>query len=153
MVRAVVVDTVNLTSNFTMEEFTASEYAARHNIDNEPPPQIKENLRRMAMVMQDVRTALGSKSIYITSGYRCSKLNKAIGSKPTSAHVNGLACDFKCPSFGSPKSIVEVLAKSGIPYDQLILEYNSWVHIGLSANPRKQFLTVNEHGTFAGVHV
>ena len=136
-----------------MEEFIASEYAARNNIDNTPPEQIRENLRRTAMVMEDVRSALGSKSIYITSGYRCSKLNKAVGSKPTSAHVNGLACDFKCPSYGTPKEIIEALQCTNIPYDQLIMEFNSWVHIGLASNPRKQILTVNEHGTYAGLHV
>ena len=143
----------NLTSHFTLEEFIASEYAARNNIDNTPPEQIRENLRRTAMVMEDVRSALGSKSIYITSGYRCSKLNKAVGSKPTSAHVNGLACDFKCPSYGTPKEIIEALQCTNIPYDQLILEFNSWVHIGLASNPRKQILTINEHGTYAGLHV
>ena len=143
----------NLTSHFTLEEFIASEYAARNNIDNTPPEQIRENLRRTAMVMEDVRSALGSKSIYITSGYRCSKLNKAIGSKPTSAHVNGLACDFKCPSYGTPKEIIEALQCTNIPYDQLIMEFNSWVHIGLASNPRKQILTINEHGTYAGLHV
>jgi len=143
----------NLTSHFTLEEFIASEYAARNNIDNTPPEQIRENLRRTAMVMEDVRSALGSKSIYITSGYRCSKLNKAVGSKPTSAHVNGLACDFKCPSYGTPKEIIEALQCTNIPYDQLIMEFNSWVHIGLASNPRKQILTVNEHGTYAGLHV
>ena len=143
----------NLTSHFTLEEFISSEYAARNNIDNTPPEQIRENLRRTAMVMEDVRSALGSKSIYITSGYRCSKLNKAVGSKPTSAHVNGLACDFKCPSYGTPKEIIEALQCTNIPYDQLIMEFNSWVHIGLASNPRKQILTVNEHGTYAGLHV
>ena len=143
----------NLTSHFTLEEFIASEYAARNNIDNTPPEQIRENLRRTAMVMEDVRSTLGSKSIYITSGYRCSKLNKAVGSKPTSAHVNGLACDFKCPSYGTPKEIIEALQCTNIPYDQLIMEFNSWVHIGLASNPRKQILTVNEHGTYAGLHV
>ena len=143
----------NLTSHFTLEEFIASEYAARNNIDNTPPEQIRENLRRTAMVMEDVRSALGSKSIYITSGYRCSKLNKAVGSKPTSAHVNGLACDFKCPSYGTPKEIIEALQCTNIPYDQLIMEFNSWVHIGLASNPRKQILTINEHGTYAGLHV
>ena len=143
----------NLTSHFTLEEFIASEYAARNNIDNTPPEQIRENLRRTAMVMEDVRSALGNKSIYITSGYRCSKLNKAVGSKPTSAHVNGLACDFKCPSYGTPKEIIEALQCTNIPYDQLIMEFNSWVHIGLASNPRKQILTINEHGTYAGLHV
>ena len=152
-------NTVNISAHFTLGEFTASELAARNNIDNTPPPDQVANLKRLAAVMEDVRAALGGKSIYITSGYRCSKLNKLVGSKPTSAHVNGMACDFKCPSYGTPKDIVEALQAFLIPYDQLILEFynpttgDGWVHIGLGSNPRRQVLTINSMGTFSGAHV
>lgn len=147
-----------LTQHFTLDEFINSATAARKGIDNYPTAQIVDNLKLLAYVMESVRSVLG-KPITITSGYRCSKLNKEVGSKATSKHVQGLACDFVCPEYGTPKKIVETLAKSNINFDQLILEYfnpatgDGWVHIGLGADPRKQVLTINGYGTFTGVRV
>lgn len=149
----------NLTAHFTLEEFTASETAARKGIDNAPSQQVKDNLKRIAQTMEDVRTALGGKPIIITSGFRCSALNKLVGSKPTSKHVQGLACDFKCPSFGSVLDVINALRNANLNYDQLILEFynpntgDGWVHIGLGSENRKQLLTINSFGTFAGIHV
>lgn len=140
---------MNLSTHFTLEEFTSSETAARHGIDNTPSPQIVENLKRLAATMEDIRSLFG-KPLIITSGFRCSKLNKQIGSKPTSAHVNGLACDFKIHGM-TPHQVCDAIAKSGLSYDQCISEYGQWTHIGLAANNRKQLLTINQHGTFAGL--
>lgn len=140
---------MNLTAHFTLSEFTASETAARYNIDNDPPPQILENLERLAAFMEKVRALLG-KPIIITSAYRCSKLNKLIGSKPTSAHINGMACDFKVHGM-APRQVCETIAKSDLEFDQCIQEYGQWTHIGLAANNRRQLLTINNHGTFSGL--
>jgi hypothetical protein len=143
---------MKLSEHFTLEEFISSETAARKLINNYPDPQSLGNLKRIAEKMEQVRALLG-KPIQITSGYRCSALNKLIGSKPTSKHVQGLACDFKCPEFGTPKQIVEAIQCSDIDFDQLIFEFGSWVHFGLGAANRKQVLTINEFGTFSGIHV
>lgn len=150
---------MNLTQHFTLEELIASDTASRSSIDNVPNGDVSDNLRRVAEMLEDVRKLLDSKPIIITSGYRCSRLNKLVGSKPNSKHVQGLAVDFKCPSYGTPKDIVEKLAKSNLNFDQCILEYfnpstgDGWVHIGLGANPRRQILTINGYGVFTGVRV
>ena len=150
---------VNLSQHFTLAEFIASEVAARRNIDNSSPPQqVIDNLKRIAQTMEDVR-ALLCKAIIVTSGYRCSALNKLVGSKPTSKHVQGLACDFKCPQYGDPMAIAQKIAESAIQFDQLLLEFynpatgDGWVHIGLGSDVRRQVLTVNSRGTFSGLHV
>jgi hypothetical protein len=147
---------IRLSEHFNLNEFVASEIAARKGIDNSPPQEIIENLKRVAGLMEQVRIIL-CQPIYITSGYRCSALNKLVGSKPSSKHVQGLACDFKSPSFGDPLRIAEKLAKSDLNFDQLILEFytpdgQGWVHLGLAASNRKQVLTINSHGTYAGLH-
>lgn len=141
---------MNLSEHFSLEEFTASDTASRRNIDNTPPDAIIDNLRKLAETMELVRALLGQ-PIHITSGYRCSALNKIIGSKPSSSHVQGLACDFKCPEYGSPDIIANAIAASEIDFDQVIFEFCSWVHIGIGAKARKQVLTINSSGTFTGV--
>ncbi len=42
--------------------------------------------------------------------------------------MDGLACDFVCPAFGSPQKVAKELAESGLEFDQLIYE-GTWVHI------------------------
>jgi len=149
---------MNLSKNFTLEELTASDTAARNGIDNTPTVQDIDRLKRLANALENVRALLGS-SISISSGYRCQKLNKLIGSKPNSKHTQGLAADFTCKQYGSPVEIVKTIQASNLIFDQCILEYynpdtgNGWVHFGIGADNRRQILTINRQGTFAGVHV
>jgi hypothetical protein len=42
---------MNLSENFTLEEMTASETAARHGIDNTPDNDVLMNLRRLALFL------------------------------------------------------------------------------------------------------
>ncbi|HXF44864.1 MAG TPA: D-Ala-D-Ala carboxypeptidase family metallohydrolase [Burkholderiaceae bacterium] len=132
-----------LSAHFDLEEFLVSEIAARRGIDNTPTPEIVENLKRLALALEDVRMLLGH-PIYITSGYRCPALNVAVGGSATSAHPYGLAADFICPGFGAPLDICTAIAAAGIVFDQLIHEFGRWVHFGLAigaAEPRRQVLT------------
>jgi hypothetical protein len=127
--------------NFSMDELTHSDTAARHE---------KENLYKLAMEMEDVRELLNNKPIFCSSGYRNLELNELLGSKRTSAHIKGLACDFTCRQFGTPNEIVFALINSDIPYDQVILEFDRWVHISFCEDkeaPRRQALVINKEGT------
>jgi hypothetical protein len=141
---------MNLSPHFTLEELTASETADRQGIDNTPTDvKVMNHLKFLAHNLEDVRECLGS-PIHINSGYRSLVVNALLGSKPTSAHVKGLAADFVCPSFGTPKEIVKRLSSSNVAYDQLILEFNRWVHIAFSEEgyiPRKQVLIIDKSGT------
>ena len=51
---------------------------ARLGIDNTPPTDVTENLRRLVIVLEEVRTLL-ARPLIIISGYRSPALNKAIG--------------------------------------------------------------------------
>ena len=135
--------------NFSMDELTHSDTAARHGIDNTPNDNQKENLYKLAMEMEDVRELLNNKPIFISSGYRCLALNELLGSKKTSSHIKGLAVDFTCRQFGTPNEIVFALINSDIPYDQVILEFNRWVHLSFCEDektPRRQALVINKEG-------
>lgn len=145
-------DRIQLTKNFYKHEFERSEAAARNGIDNTIPEALMPNVRRIAEVMQKIRGALGGRPITVSSGYRSPALNAVLpGSSKTSAHMQGLACDFIV--FGmSPAAVCRTLAPlvDELGIDQLILEYNQWTHVGLrvaTESPRKQvFSYVRRNG-------
>ena len=126
--------------NFALDEFTASQEAPRHNINNVPSEKVVENLRMLAKLLEQVRELLGSNSIRISSGYRCLALNQHIGSSHTSAHIFGYAADFTCPSFGTPLAVAKKIAESNLKFDQLIYE-GTWIHISCDPKNRRQLLT------------
>lgn len=140
---------MKLSPHFTLEELTVSTTAARKGWDNTPSALEKTNLIRVALLLEQVR-ALFNLPIVVNSGYRSKIVNDYIGSKDTSQHRIGCAADITIPG-KTPKQIVEAIVKSDIPYDQVIQEFDSWVHISVpdSANrpPRKQALIIDRNGT------
>ena len=141
---------MKLSEHFTLEELIASDIAARHGIDNIPAsPLIISNLKSLAEGLEDVRKLLG-KPITINSGYRSLMVNSLLGSKPSSQHTKGLAADFVCPSFGTPEEIIKKIVSSDIKYDQVILEFDRWIHISFCEEgykPRKQALIIDSKRT------
>lgn len=140
---------MKLTPNFTLEELTSSETAVRLGLDNTPDETVKANLVRLARMLEEVRRILG-RPIMVNSAYRSLAVNKAIGSKPTSQHVLGCAADIRVPGL-TPDDIVKAIIKTNIEYDQLIREFNSWVHISIpnkfADKPRRQVLIIDKTGT------
>jgi len=134
-------DSMRLTDHFSLDEFTHSQTATRRGIDNTPDKRILDNLKHTAQEMEKVRVLLGW-PIYVSSGYRCPELNKAIGGSDTSQHMSGEAVDFVCPDFGIPLNIANKIASSDIDFDQLIYE-GTWVHISFLAprRPRRDIMT------------
>ena len=131
-----------LTTHFSLAEMTASQTAARLGIDNTPDAAILRNLRRTATLLEEIRQILGA-PIIVSSGYRCPALNKAVNGSKNSAHMLGLAADFTAPAFGTPFHVAKKIAAWGVEYDQLIHEFGTWVHIGLSDGlPRRQALSI-----------
>lgn len=129
---------MQLTKHFWLSEFTRSQTATRKNIDNTPSMEIIQNLEKTARHMEQVRELLGGLPIVITSGYRCLELNIAVGGSTNSAHMTGYACDWICRSFGTPREVFEFLKDSEIEYDQLILEFDEWIHISFDPQMRGQ---------------
>lgn len=137
---------MKLSPHFSLEELTHSNTAARLNIDNTPTVEVIDNLTFLAKELENVRTLL-SNPMLINSGFRCYALNDFLGSKRTSSHTKGLAVDFISPSYGNPRSIVSAIVKSDINYDQVILEYDRWVHLSFHpTKPRKQALIIDRKG-------
>lgn len=132
-----------LSEHFALSEFTLSQAANRTGLRNGPLPNHVKNLRRLAHVLEQVRTLLGNRPILISSGYRSPVVNSLVGGSVASAHTLGLAADFICPGFGPPLEVCQAIADSGIPFEQLIYE-GSWVHLSVAAVgavPRRELLT------------
>jgi hypothetical protein len=133
---------MNLSPHFTLEELTHSQQAVRARIDNTPNTPQRACLELIANLLEDVRQLLGH-PIQISSGFRCNKLNSLIGGAKNSQHVLGLAVDFICPGYGTPKEICQTLLASGLKFDQMICE-GTWVHLSLEVRGqpmRNQVLT------------
>ena len=145
---------MNLSKNFTAEEFVSSQVAARMGIPNDPPLEVVAAMKFTAAGLEKIRTLLGDKPVIISSGYRSPSLNSAVHGSPNSQHVKGEAVDFTCPSYGGPNQIVRAIIASGIAYDQVIAEYvtsktGGWVHVSFNNHPRRQALTIDNFGTRA----
>ena len=67
------------------------------------------------------------KPVVITSGYRCSVHNKAVGGSPSSKHLSGIAADIKVKGV-APFKVFDFLDDT-FPDCYGIGLYNSWVHI------------------------
>jgi hypothetical protein len=61
--------------------------------------------------------------------------------------MRGLAADLIVPRFGHAQMVAQAIAQSDLPFDQLILEFGSWVHLGVRIDkPRRQVLTATRDG-------
>ena len=151
--RAVGKVSVKLSRHFALAEMVVSQEAARHAINNNPPPAIIDTLRSTCEMMESVRALLGDKPIIVSSGYRCRALNDIVGGSVNSAHMRGHAVDFICPGFGTPLEICRALESSGITYDQLIHEFGAWAHISFAPTKRGIGFTylANGRGKVAGI--
>jgi hypothetical protein len=140
---------MNLSPNFTLQELTVSEIAARRGLDNTPNATETANLVRVAELLEQVRALLG-KPILINSAFRSKPVNDAVGSRDTSQHRLGCAADIRVPGL-TPKQVVQACIDAKIPFDQVIEEFDSWTHISVpntpSTAPRRQALIIDKAGT------
>jgi len=138
---------VNLSTHFTLEELTHTDH---REFDNTPNDAEKNNLKRLAEFLEQVKTVLGGKPIMVNSAFRCKQVNDAVGSKDTSQHRIGCAADIRVPGM-TPDEVVKAVIASGIGYDQIIREFDRWTHISIpntiTDTPRRQALIIDKTGT------
>ena len=141
---------MQLSPNFSLEELTRSEAAARNGWDNTPNEAEIENLKRLAALLQQVRAAVGGRPVMINSGFRSKQVNDAVGSKDSSQHRIGCAADLRVPGM-TPRQVIEACIAAQVPFDQVILEFDSWTHISVpnepDAAPRGSRLIIDRSGT------
>ena len=134
---------MNLTEHFTLEELTATSH---RQFDNTPNDAEMANLVKLAEFLEQVKAALDGKPVMINSAFRCKQVNDSVGSKDTSQHRTGCAADFKVPGM-SPDAVVRAIIAAGLPYDQIIREFDAWTHVSIADKPRRQALIIDKQGT------
>ena len=140
---------MNLTEHFTLEELTHTDH---REFDNTPNDAELANLQRLAEFLEKVKMILRGKPIMINSAFRSKQVNDAVGSKDSSQHRVGCAADIRVPGM-KPDEVVQALMASGLEYDQIIREFDSWCHISIpndpNGKPRKQALIIDRAGVRA----
>lgn len=132
--------------NFKLSELIYSDTAVAKNINNMPDINSMDYMLDLIVhCLQPIRDKIG-KPMIITSGYRNSRVNKLVGGavdkngNPTSQHCKGQAADFTIKGM-SVGAVIEFIKKGGFEFDQLINEYDKWVHISfVKGKNRKQVL-------------
>jgi zinc D-Ala-D-Ala carboxypeptidase len=138
---------MNLSPHFTLEELTHTDH---RELDNTPNDSEKNNLKRLAEFLEQVKDVLDGKPIMVNSAFRSKAVNDAVGSKDTSQHRIGCAADIRVPGM-TPDEVVKAVIASGIGYDQIIREFDRWTHISvpntITDTPRRQALIIDKTGT------
>ena len=138
---------MKLSEHFSLEELTRTDH---RTLDNTPDAAALANLQRLAEFLEQVRKVLGGRVVVINSAYRSKAVNDAVGSSDKSQHRLGCAADIRVPGM-SPDAVVRAVMASGLAYDQLIKEFDSWTHISIpntpETKPRKMALIIDKAGT------
>lgn len=128
---------------FTLEEFTRSTTAKRLKIDNTPDDVVIRNIQYGVQMVLDPLRRLLQTPIIITSGYRCAKLNKAVGGVANSWHTKGNAADLRIKSEEEAKAIFQIL-KTLPSVDTVLFEHSTtaiWIHVqwDMEKTPRHHY--------------
>jgi zinc D-Ala-D-Ala carboxypeptidase len=138
---------VKLSEHFSLAELTRTDH---RTLDNSPDPAALTNLHRLAAFLEQVREVLGNRVVVINSAYRSAAVNDAVGSSDRSQHRLGCAADIRVPGM-TPDAVVRAVMASGLAYDQLIKEFDSWTHISIPNHSnypfRRQALIIDKAGT------
>lgn len=139
---------MNLTTNFTLAEMTASQVASRNGINNNPTAGQIENLKKLCeSILQPIRNHYDS-PVIISSGFRTPELCVLINSSIDSQHAKGQAADLQV--VGVDNKALAKYIKENLDFDQLILEFykeaegphSGWVHVSyVGKGNRKESLT------------
>lgn len=135
-----------MTPHFTLAELTSTSH---RQFDNTPNEAETANLQRLAEFLEQVKTTLEGKPIMINSAFRSKQVNDSVGSKDTSQHRIGCAADIRVPGM-TPDAVVRAVIAAGLPYDQIIREFDAWTHISVTnkpdGTPRRQALIIDKAG-------
>ena len=127
-----------LSEHFTLDEMTRSRTATEKRIDNTPSDAALRTLKLLCtQVLAPVRAKYG-RPIVITSGYRCAKLNAAVGGVPKRNHTKGMAADIRIDNLKDAYNLAKLLNDRPLT-DLVLIEHSSslqWLHVQWSRYPR-----------------
>jgi len=146
---------MQLSEHFELAEFTRSSTAKRAGISNMPTDAHLENIKLLCeKILEPIRVHF-ARSIILSSGYRSSALNRAVGGSSSSQHCSGEAADIDMDGTNVTNAQIFNYIKDNLEFDQLIWEFGTdsnpdWVHVSYESNgrQRKQILrAVKKNGS------
>ena len=127
---------IAFTRNFSLLEMTVT----TTGLPNVPTDAEVACLRALAInILQPLRDSLG-KPITINSAFRAQAVNRRVGGAPTSQHRLGQAADIVVSGVSS-RQVAKRIVALGLPFDQVIDEFGSWVHVSYGPRHRREILT------------
>jgi len=148
---------MRLSENLGLHEMIKSNTATRLNIDNNPTDEHIMNMILWAEnIFQPIRNHFGE-PIFISSGYRSMRLNKAIGGSQYSQHCNGMAGDIDQDNKATSVTNRDIFdfILDHLDFDQLIMEFPDedenpeWVHVSYmnqEQNRNQVLMAIREGG-------
>ena len=144
---------MNISEHVSLKEATRSNTAKRLGIENMPD---SETLITMQITAEHIFEPLRNKfnePIYISSFYRSTELNKAIGGSTSSQHCKGEAIDIDDVYSKASNADFFNYIKDKLEFDQLIWEFGddenpAWVHVSynLGKNRMRVLKAIKENG-------
>jgi hypothetical protein len=129
----------DLSKYVNLSEVTTSVTAKRNGINNTPNETQKASLKLVCENLFDKVREHFNVPIFISSGFRCEKLNTLVGGSKTSQHRLGEALDIDADRYGgiTNKQIFDYI-KGNLHFDQMIWEFGTdqnpeWIHISYRA--------------------
>ena len=125
---------MKITEHFSLEEFERSETAMRLGIDNTVPNRLLPNIQALCEnVLEPLRQQF-DEPVYISSGYRCPRLNKAVNGAKKSQHMKGQAADIYSRQGAKRLREWYLWMVDNLSFDQLIWETRDggrrkWIHV------------------------
>ncbi len=125
---------MKLSDNFYLSEFTRSRTAIQNDFKEQfsPPSNVINGLGGLVQnILQPLRVEFQNR-IYITSGYRCERVNTAVGGSANSDHMRGMASDVTC---SNTEQLYNLCLAMNLPFKQLIWYKNrNFVHMSYDKN-------------------
>lgn len=149
---------MRLSQHFCLEEFTRSEVARLHGINNVPDMAQIENMTALCYnILEPVRKHF-KRPVNIKSGFRSARLNKAIAGSPNSQHMKGEAVDIEID--GTRNAEIWEYIYGNLPFDQLIAEQidrfdgsEGWIHVSYRRTGEQRKDAISYLGKRDGKHV
>lgn len=118
-----------ITPHFSWEEAVCSCGCAM-------PKAVREQVVLAAVMVEQVRAALGGRPMKVLSWYRCPKWNARVGGVPNSQHLLGRAIDFVVRGLSPEKTQAEIVLLNLYPGTVRGLgKYAGFTHIDRRTGP------------------
>lgn len=140
-----------LSQHLSVAEFTATQHRAwaeenRRLFDE--AADVQRNARALlGPLFERARTLLGV-PLHVNSGYRCGGLNQAVGGRPTSRHVLGLAIDVVPVGLdlhAAFQTLARAMKAGEFDADEIIIEMG-WLHMQASLGTPRRLAMVTTDG-------